>query len=96
MLTNEQLGARVDRVEDRLASVETQVSSIKESMATKSDIDRVLAAVAAVEVKAAGPAEVYSTTKSIGKFAFWGGTIIAAVFGAVTAVVAVVKEWMMR
>ncbi len=92
MLTNEQLGARVDRVEGRLASVEEQVASIKAGMATKSDIERVLSAVASVESKTAGPVEVYSTTKSIGKFAVWGGTIIAAIFGAIVAV----KEWVLR
>ena len=84
-LTDEQLGDRVDQLDARLASVER-------NMATKDDIRQILDAVASLEAKTAGPVEVYSTTKSIGKFALWAGTIVAAVFGAIVAV----KEWVLR
>lgn len=91
-LTHEQIGARVDLLGERMEQLERRVERIEANMATKGDIERVLAAVSKIETSTAPAVEVVSTTKSIGKFVVWAGTIVATVFGAIVAF----REWVMR
>lgn len=86
MLTHEQLGARVDLLGERMRDVEERVERIEHNMATKDDIQTVLSAISQIKTEVAGPVEVFSTTRSIGKFVVWIGTAVAALFGAVAAV----------
>ena len=79
------LGERVEQLDVRLRNVE-------DNMATKDDIRDILEAITSLDAKVAGPVEVYSTTRSIGKFVVWIGTAVAALFGAIVAV----KEWLLR
>lgn len=89
MLTHEELGARVDLLGERMRDVEERVERIEHNMATKDDIQTILSAISQIKTEVAGPVEVFSTTRSIGKFLVWGGTLIAAMFGALVAF----KEW---
>ena len=95
-ITNEQLGVRVDQVESRLSGVENQVSHIRETMASKEDINAVLRAItrfetkteisiAAIKSDTAGPVETFNAARAVGKFFKWVGGIFAAAASAYMA-----------